>query len=81
MMASIKAYTTKHGRRYRVDYVKPDGRNTSKRGFKRKPEAEEPEAEEWVTRCLSQTATGSTLLRGLREAVRSPRTGSYSTSY
>lgn len=75
-MAPIKAYTTKHVRRYRVDYAKPDGRNTSKRGFKRKPEAEE-----WVTRCLSQTATGSTLLRGLREAVRSPRTGSYSTSY
>lgn len=32
-MASIKPYQTKKGKFYRVDYVRPDGRNTSKRGF------------------------------------------------
>ncbi|WP_276652386.1 tyrosine-type recombinase/integrase [Corynebacterium vitaeruminis] len=39
-MASIKPYDTKSGRRWRVDYVKPDGKNTSKRGFIRKGDAQ-----------------------------------------
>lgn len=52
-MASIKAYNTKHGRRYRVGYVKPDARNTSKRGFKRKPEAEK-----WASRNAVSIADG-----------------------
>lgn len=39
-MASIKKYTTAKGTRWRVDYVKPDGKNTSKRGFLRKTDAQ-----------------------------------------
>lgn len=52
-MASIKAYKTERGTRYRVDYVKPDGKNTTKRGFKRKPEAEE-----WASRNAVSIADG-----------------------
>lgn len=39
-MASIKKYDTAKGTRWRVDYVKPDGKNTSKRGFLRKTDAQ-----------------------------------------
>lgn len=39
-MATIKAYTTQTGRRYRVRYRKPDGSQTDKRGFKTKRDAE-----------------------------------------
>lgn len=52
-MASIKAYETARGIRYRVDYVKPDGKNTTKRGFKRKPQAEE-----WANRNAVSIADG-----------------------
>lgn len=39
-MASVKAYTTASGRRYRVRYRKPDGSQTDKRGFPTKKAAE-----------------------------------------
>ncbi|WP_345752587.1 site-specific integrase [Microbacterium rhizophilus] len=40
-MASVHAYQTAKGRRYYVNYYKPDRRQTSKRGFRTKREAEE----------------------------------------
>ena len=40
MAGSITAYTTAHGRRWRVRYRKPDKSQTDKRGFKTKREAE-----------------------------------------
>ena len=39
-MATITAYETKDGRRYRVRYRTPDHRQTDKRGFKTKRDAE-----------------------------------------
>ncbi|WP_437582683.1 tyrosine-type recombinase/integrase [Paramicrobacterium sp. CJ85] len=39
-MATIKPYDSAKGKRYRVRYRKPDGRQTDKRGFKTKKEAE-----------------------------------------
>jgi integrase len=39
-MATIQAYTTSKGRRYRVRYRTPDGRQTDKRGFPTKKAAE-----------------------------------------
>ncbi|PQZ91678.1 site-specific integrase [Arthrobacter sp. MYb227] len=39
-MATIEAYATKSGKRYRVRYRKPDRKPTDKRGFKTKREAE-----------------------------------------
>ena len=39
-MATIEKYETKAGRRYRVRYRKPDGRQTDKRGFTTKKAAE-----------------------------------------
>ncbi|TPW78412.1 site-specific integrase [Schumannella sp. 10F1B-5-1] len=39
-MATIEPYETKQGRRYRVRYRTPDRRQTDKRGFKTKREAE-----------------------------------------
>ncbi|MEU7764346.1 site-specific integrase [Nocardia sp. NPDC049190] len=39
-MATIESYETKSGKRYRVRYRKPDGKQTDKRGFKRKLDAE-----------------------------------------
>lgn len=39
-MASIESYDTRAGRRYRVQYRTPDRRLTSKRGFKRKLDAQ-----------------------------------------
>lgn len=39
-MATIKAYDTKAGKRYRVRYRKPDGSQTDKRGFKTKRDAD-----------------------------------------
>ena len=40
-MATIDAYDTKNGRRWRVIYRKPDGTQTSRRGFQRKRDAQE----------------------------------------
>lgn len=40
-MATIDAYDTKDGRRWRVIYRKPDGTQTSRRGFQRKRDAQE----------------------------------------
>lgn len=40
-MSTIDAYETKSGRRWRVVYRKPDGAQTSRRGFIRKRDAEE----------------------------------------
>jgi integrase len=39
-MASIEAYETKKGRRYRVRYTKPDRKPTDRRGFRTKREAQ-----------------------------------------
>ena len=39
-MAQVVAYQTKAGKRYRVRYRKPDGRQTDKRGFKTKRDAD-----------------------------------------
>ncbi|MEU7763887.1 tyrosine-type recombinase/integrase [Nocardia sp. NPDC049190] len=39
-MATIEPYETAAGKRYRVRYRKPDGKQTDKRGFKRKVDAE-----------------------------------------
>jgi hypothetical protein len=39
-MATIEAYETTAGRRYRVRYRKPDHSQTDKRGFRTKKEAE-----------------------------------------
>ncbi len=40
-MATIEAYETKAGKRYQVRYRKPDGKQTKKRGFRRKVDAEQ----------------------------------------
>lgn len=40
-MGSVEAYETAGGKRYRVQYRTPDRRNTMKRGFKTKREAEQ----------------------------------------
>lgn len=40
MAYSIRKYTTKNGVRFEVRYRKPDGTSTSKRGFKRKMDAD-----------------------------------------
>ncbi|MBV7701911.1 site-specific integrase [Nocardia nova] len=40
-MATIEPYETKAGTRYRVRYRKPDGKQTDKRGFARKRDAEQ----------------------------------------
>lgn len=39
-MATVESYDTEKGRRYRVRYRKPDHKQTSKRGFRTKKEAE-----------------------------------------
>lgn len=39
-MATIGQYETKHGRRWEVRYLKPDGSSTRKRGFQRRRDAE-----------------------------------------
>ena len=39
-MAQVSAYSTAHGKRYRVRFRTPDGRQTDKRGFRTKREAE-----------------------------------------
>lgn len=39
-MATIEPYETQSGKRYRVRYRKPDGKQTDKRGFRRKLDAE-----------------------------------------
>lgn len=44
-MTTITPYDTKHGRRWRVRYRKPDGTQTDKRGFPRKVDAERWAAE------------------------------------
>ncbi|MFR0558051.1 tyrosine-type recombinase/integrase [Pseudoscardovia radai] len=44
-MATITPYETRHGRRWRVRYRKPDGSQTDKRGFQRKVDAERWAAE------------------------------------
>ncbi|GGL09735.1 tyrosine-type recombinase/integrase [Nocardia jinanensis] len=40
-MATIEPYGTKSGKRYQVRYRKPDGKQTKKRGFRRKIDAEQ----------------------------------------
>ncbi len=39
-MAVVQAYETKQGKRYRVRYRTPDNRQTDKRGFRTKRDAE-----------------------------------------
>ena len=53
-MASIHKYTTKQGRRYLVAYRRPDGRDTTKRGF-----ATKKAAEVWAADNTIALATGS----------------------
>lgn len=53
-MANIKAYTTKAGRRWRVRYRRPDGRQTDKRGFQTKAAAEL-----WASKNVVEIATGT----------------------
>lgn len=52
-MASIEAYETKSGRRWRVRYRKPDHSSTDKRGFRRKRDAED-----WAARTLASINDG-----------------------
>ena len=52
-MASITKYQTTKGTRWRVDYTRPDGKNTSKRGFQRKTEAQQ-----WAANNTVKLATG-----------------------
>lgn len=52
-MASIQKYKLKSGTFYKVTYVKPDGKTTTKRGFKRKAEAEQ-----WAADNTVKLATG-----------------------
>ncbi|MGI5222271.1 tyrosine-type recombinase/integrase [Nocardia sp. CA-290969] len=40
-MATVEPYETKSGKRYQVRYRKPDGKQTKKRGFRRKIDAEQ----------------------------------------
>ncbi|WP_347957941.1 tyrosine-type recombinase/integrase [Gordonia aichiensis] len=47
-MATIEPYDTKAGRRYRVIYRRPDGKQTSKRGFTTKRDAEQWSAKNTV---------------------------------
>lgn len=53
-MASIEAYETKSGRRWRVRYRKPDHSSTDKRGFRRKRDAED-----WAARTLASINDGT----------------------
>lgn len=55
-MASITSYTTQSGRRWRVRYRRPDGRQTDKRGF-----ASKRAAELWAAENTVRLATGSWL--------------------
>ena len=65
-MGSVEPYDTKSGKRYRVQYRTPDRRNTMKRGFKTKREAEQFLAitevsklrGEWVDAAKSQATIG-----------------------
>ena len=41
MAYSIDSYQTKKGKRYRVRYIQPDGKATTKRGFQRKMDAQQ----------------------------------------
>lgn len=47
-MSTIEAYTTKAGKRYAVRYRQPDGKQTMKRGFVRKVDAQRWDAENTV---------------------------------
>ncbi len=53
-MASIEAYQTKSGRRYRVRYRKPDRTQTQKRGFRTKRDAEQFLAAQQVAQMRGQ---------------------------
>lgn len=53
-MATIQPYETKSGRRYRVRYRKPDNRQTDKRGFKTKRDAQL-----WAAENTTRIADGS----------------------
>lgn len=55
-MATIKPYDTAAGRRYRVRYRRPDGRQTDKRGFTTKKAAEL-----WASNNTVELATGAWL--------------------
>ncbi|RBP64152.1 site-specific recombinase XerD [Brevibacterium sanguinis] len=53
-MATIEAYETKAGKRYRVQYTKPDGNRTMKRGF-----ATKRDANDWLAQTQVNVASGS----------------------
>ena len=56
-MATIDAYDTKDGRRWRVIYRKPDGTQTSRRGFQRKRNAQE-----WLAEHVTVTKASGTYI-------------------
>ena len=58
-MATIEPYDTTAGRRYRVRYRMPDHRQTDKRGFRTKREAEEFLATVEVAKVPGQPSFGS----------------------
>ena len=55
-MAQVVPYKTAHGKRYRVRYRTPDRRQTDKRGFKTKREAEPFAAEVEVSKATANTS-------------------------
>jgi len=77
-MASIEPYETQNGRRYRVRYRTPDRRQTAKRGFRTKREAEQFLATvevskmrgEWVDPTRSRSSVASTAQEWFSAQVR-----------
>jgi hypothetical protein len=62
-MAVVHAYETKRGKRYRVRYRTPDNRQTDKRGFKRKRDAEQFANTVEVSKLRASTSTPPTPAR------------------
>ena len=76
-MATVKPYDTAAGRRYRVRYRRPDGRQTDKRGFKTRKAAELWEADNTVkmaTGAWLSPEAGKTLLGAVADAWLASKT-------
>jgi integrase len=77
-MASVESYETAAGKRYRVQYRTPDRRNTMKRGFRTKREAEQYLASvevsklrgEWVDPTRSRATVGEMATQWLDAQVQ-----------
>ncbi|MEB0000590.1 tyrosine-type recombinase/integrase [Cryobacterium sp. RTS3] len=86
-MGSIHTYTTQSGKRYRVRYRTPDRRQTDKRGFRTKRDAEQFLASvevakgrgEWVDPTLSRVSVGawSTTWLASRSNLKPTTRGAY----